>query len=217
MDLVKIWTICSSNGIVLDADMRDNITRFAKEVKYWNSKVNMISRKDEDNIFVKHILHSLLILKYYDPKLKAKVLDIGTGGGFPGIPVKIARPDLRMHLIDSISKKAKLTEMFAKHTGLNNISVHNGRVEELNSKIDIKFDLVIARAVAPINKLFYWSKDLITEKTKYFLLKGGDLSEEIKEFNDSYKNYSVHEIIIDVLGVDDFKKDEKKLLIIQKK
>lgn len=216
MDLVKLWTLCSSNGIILEADMRENITRYANELKYWNSKVNLISRKDEDNIFERHILHSLSILKFVNPQLKAKMLDVGTGGGLPGIPIKIARPDVFMHLIDSIAKKFKITSMLAKHTGLRNIEAFNERVEEFKNSSGFKYDFIIARAVAPARKIFDWTEKLRTEKTVYALLKGGNLKDEIKDLKFAAKDYQIIEKPLKLIGYDEFLKDEKKILIIKK-
>ncbi|MDC1069055.1 16S rRNA (guanine(527)-N(7))-methyltransferase RsmG [Candidatus Kapabacteria bacterium] len=217
MDIVKLWTLCSSNGIILEADMRDNITRYATELKYWNSKVNLISRKDEDNIFERHILHSLSILKFIDPKPKARVVDIGTGGGLPGIPVKIARPDLFMYLIDSIAKKTKMTEMLANHTGLKNIRTINARAEHLHQELDVKFDLVIARAVAPARKIFNWTQKIIKPNAKYALLKGGDLDMEIFDLEEFATDYSITVHPLNLVGYEEFNKDEKKIIILEKK
>lgn len=217
MDLVKLWTILSTNGIILDEPMRNNISRFAKELKYWNSNVNLISRKDEDNILEKHILHSLAILMFIDPRTKARVLDIGTGGGLPGIPIKIVRPDLFMHLIDSITKKVKITDMLASHTGLKNIRAVKSRAEEYHSKIDFKFDLIIARAVAPASKLFHWSKELIKTDTKFAFLKGGDLKEELAELENEAKGYKIQMKDLEMIGYDNFKRDEKKIILMEKK
>lgn len=212
MDMVEFWTFSSANGIILDAEMRDNISRYVDELTYWNEKVNMISRKDMDNILERHILHSLSILKYIDIPQKAYVLDIGTGGGFPGIPVKIARPDLRMTLIDSISKKAKMTEMFADHTGLHNLKVVKERAEIFSEKNRNKFDKVIARAVAPSEKLITWSMPAIKKSGSWHFLKGGDLEEEINDVKKKYPNlkYNVREL--DLIGFDWFKENDKKLI-----
>ena len=100
MTPLDFWTTCSANDIVLEKEQVDALKRYHDELIYWNAKVNMISRKDEDNVWDRHILHSLAILKYVTIRPKARVLDVGTGGGLPGIPIKIARPDLKMLLVD---------------------------------------------------------------------------------------------------------------------
>lgn len=215
MDLVHFWTICSTNNIILDKEMIDNIERYTNELKYWNEKVNLISRKDEDNILERHILHSLCICKYHSFNEKDSVLDVGTGGGLPGIPVKIANPTIRIDLVDSIAKKSKLTKMFAEHTGLRNIFVHNARAEEFLSKTNKKYNVVIARAVTRTVHILDWCANYLKKDGIFILLKGGDLSDEINEAKSKYPKISVKEIDIDLLGFNYFKIQEKKILIIK--
>lgn len=215
MDLVKFWTICSTNSIVLSKEQLKIIERYANELKYWNSKVNLISRKDEENIFERHILHSLSILKYVDFPPKSKVLDVGTGGGLPGIPVKIANPEIDMLLVDSISKKIKMTKMFAQHTGLRKIEAICTRAEDLakdNNYIK-RYDFIISRAVAKIELIIDWTKFLAKDKAKFILLKGGDLSEEINSAKIIYPKLKIEEIEINLLGEPYFLNENKKLLI----
>jgi len=155
MDLTEFWTIASGNGIVLDKEQLERIERFAKELVYWNKQVNLISRKDEENVLENHILHSISLLKYLEIPPKSRCLDIGTGGGLPGIPIAIATGNISMLLIDSIAKKIKITNMLAKHTGLRNIEAICMRVENLaqNDKYLEHFDFVFARAVTKISDL----------------------------------------------------------------
>jgi 16S rRNA (guanine527-N7)-methyltransferase len=215
MDSLKMWTICASNGIVLDKEQVEMLERYANELVYWNDKVNMISRKDTENVFERHILHSLSILKYIQPKKKAKCLDIGTGGGLPGIPIKIAHPDIYMTMIDSIGKKVKMTDMFAKHTELRNISAKKIRAEDLAKDLKNRkhYDLIFSRAVARISKLVEWSKNMLKDDGKYILLKGGELSEEIKEAKNEFRSLNIKEIQIDLMGAEWFNHENKKLLI----
>lgn len=215
MDLTEFWTICSSNGIVLELPQLKNIERYHNELINWNSKVNLISRKDEDNVFIRHILHSLLILKYVSFKKKAKIMDIGTGGGLPGIPLKIARPDINMVLVDSIAKKIKITGMLAAHTGLRNIEAINARAEELAAqKIHRRsYDYITARGVTKTRSILNWAKPLLKESGKVILLKGGDLKKEIREAKETVPKISTEEIKITAIGTDWFEKDNKKLLI----
>ncbi len=221
MEFSEFWTICSTNGIVLDKKQLDDFRRFHDELIYWNEKVNMISRKDYDNLLEKHFIHSLSILKYINPKKKARCLDIGTGGGFPGIPLKLARPDLHMLMIDSTGKKVKMAEMFAQHTGLKNISALKIRAEELaaSKRYRGQFDYVFARAVTNTLSLIHWSKRILRPEGKIVLLKGGDLKDEIQEAMNDIRGLSVKEYDLNLLGVPSFKEDEKKLLVfeIQKK
>lgn len=219
MDLLEFWTICSSNGIVMDKEQMRVIERYAGELIYWNSKVNLISRKDEENILEKHILHSLAILKYFEPKPKAYMIDIGTGGGLPGIPLKIAVPDLRMTLVDAIIKKTKLTDMFAKHTGMRMISAINGRAEELSQLPEHKgkYDYVTARAVSKMDRLISWSHNFLKKDGTFIFLKGGDLSEEYAAARLRFPNLEIKEHLIHMIGAEWMAKEEKKVVICKLK
>ncbi len=216
MELSEFWTICSANGVVLTKPQLDNLMRYAGELVLWNKKVNLISRKDEENIIEKHILHSLSILKKVELKHKAVCLDIGTGGGLPGIPIKIAREDISMLLIDSIAKKIKITEMLAKHTGLRKISAKAARAEEMAHDKDYqqRYDCIMARAVSKTASMLAMAKPMLKKTGKLVLLKGGDLSEEIKSAEKLNPEYSITVQDIDFFGVESFKKDEtsEKLL-----
>jgi len=217
MELIKFWTICSSNSIVLTHEQIKQFERFESELRYWNEKVNLISRRDEENIYERHFLHSLSILKYVELKDKANCLDFGTGGGFPGIPLKIAKPDLNFLLVDSIKKKIKITDMFAKHTGLRNIKAISTRIEEYatehqNQK---KFDYIFARAVGKLDVLISWSVNLLKQNGKLIFLKGGDLSEEINMAIEKFPLLKVQEIKIELFGADFFEKEDKKIIICE--
>ena len=163
MEYTEFWTILSANNIVLNVGQIEQFKRYEKELLYWNEKINLISRQDEQNVLEKHFLHCLSILKYIEFPKKARCLDIGTGGGFPGLPLKIAEPEIYMTLADSIRKKLKTTEMFAKHTGLRNIECKLGRVEDLarDKKYNQYFDIICSRAVAQTVKLIDWSLPLL--------------------------------------------------------
>jgi 16S rRNA (guanine527-N7)-methyltransferase len=151
----------------------------------WNSKINVISRQDIENIYERHVLHSLAIAKQFQFKSEAKILDLGTGGGFPGIPLAILFPEVTFTLADSIGKKIKVVQEIAQAIQLENISAHHSRAEEL--KMVGQFDFVVTRAVAPLGQLMQWSQKLL--KKKHFhaypngiiALKGGNLRGEILE------------------------------------
>lgn len=213
--MVEFWTLCSTNNINIDKSWIEIIQRYANELKYWNEKVNLISRQDEENILERHILHSLAMCKYHSFKPKDWVLDVGTGGGLPGIPVKIANPDIRIDLIDSIAKKAKITKMLAEHTGLRNIEVYNDRVEEFLKKANKTYDVIIARAVTRTINILDWTNGYLKRGGSYLLLKGGDMSEEIAEAKSSYPFFKYNLIDINFLGYEYFKEQDKKLLIIK--
>lgn len=153
--------------------------------KEWNEKINVISRKDIDHLYERHVLHSLAIAAAFEFSAGMEVIDIGTGGGFPGIPLAIFFPEVRFHLADSIAKKLKVVEAVATAIGLQNISTEHTRAEAIKNR---KFDMVVSRAVAPLKELWTWGKPLLkTKKTETGLqpglicLKGGDLAKEIQE------------------------------------
>jgi len=215
MDYTEFWTICSANGIVLDVEQIRSVKRFVEELRYWNEKVNLLSRKEIDEVLNKHILHSLSILKYVEIKQKARCLDVGTGGGFPGIPLIIAKPDLYMTLIDSIRKKVNITEMLAKHTNTRHVETICGRAEDLakNKLYNNHFDFVFSRAVSRTNDIITWTKKLLKKDGKIVLLKGGNLDDEISEAKKNFPNVIIKEQLISVFGDDSFSENEKKVLI----
>lgn len=161
--------------------------------KEWNEKINVISRKDIDSLYEKHILHSLSIAAVFEWNEGMEIIDLGTGGGFPGIPLAIFFPQVKFHLVDSIAKKLKVVEAVVEATGLKNVTTQHGRVEEIKNR---KFDFVVSRAVAPLKDLWKWSRPLLktrlagkNEKEQatgnfspgLICLKGGDLAAEIQE------------------------------------
>jgi 16S rRNA (guanine527-N7)-methyltransferase len=162
----------------------------------WNSKINVISRKDLDGLYEKHVLHSLSIAAVFDFQPGLQLLDIGTGGGFPGVPLAIFFPEVQFHLVDSIGKKLKVVEAVKEAIDLPNITTEHTRAEEIKNRT---FDFVVSRAVAPLKDLWTWSKPLLNKRSFLFeegnmssiiqsgliCLKGGDLAQEISESNTS--------------------------------
>ena len=126
--------------------------------KEWNSKINVISRKDIEGLYEKHVLHSLAIAAVFQFEPGIQILDIGTGGGFPGIPLAIFFPEVKFHLADSIAKKLKVVDAIAEALEINNITTQHTRVEEIKNR---KFDFAVSRAVAPLKDLWKWSKPLL--------------------------------------------------------
>ena len=152
--------------------------------KDWNLKINVVSRKDIDEIYLRHVLHSLAIAKVQPFLPGTSVLDVGTGGGFPGIPLAILYPEVQFHLVDSIGKKIKVVEQVADGLGLENIKVTNARVETLTGQ----YDFIVSRAVAQMETFARWVKNRVAKKSNHNLkngilyLKGGDLTQELALF-----------------------------------
>jgi 16S rRNA (guanine527-N7)-methyltransferase len=143
----------------------------------WNEKINVISRKDLDNFYERHVLHSLAIAHFAPLKSGQKVLDIGTGGGFPGIPLAIMYPDVQFTLVDSIGKKIQVVKAVAEALELKNVRAFHERVENLNGK----HDLVVSRAVAKLAVLIAYCRQAKLGAESIVCLKGGDLTDELKE------------------------------------
>ncbi|MDA9338362.1 16S rRNA (guanine(527)-N(7))-methyltransferase RsmG [Flavobacteriaceae bacterium] len=152
--------------------------------KDWNLKINVVSRKDIDELYLRHVLHSLGIAKVVQFKPNTKVLDVGTGGGFPGIPLAILFPETQFHLVDSIGKKIKVVNDVSEGLGLQNIKTTHGRVEEIKGT----YDFIVSRAVAQMETFVFWTKGKINKKQQHpikngiLYLKGGDLSDELKKY-----------------------------------
>ncbi len=209
-----MWTHLSLNGIVLLKEQMDALQRYHDELVYWNERINMVSRKDVDHLWERHIIHSLLLLKYVQFPERARVLDVGTGGGLPGVPLKIARPDIKLTMVDSIRKKARLAEMFGQHTGLKDIAAHACRVEDLatNAKYRGTFDVIVSRAVAPVAQLLEWTYGLLRKHGLYAFLKGGNLDEELAEARMAFPQVQIQETLIQAVGLPQFEADEKKVI-----
>jgi 16S rRNA (guanine527-N7)-methyltransferase len=164
--------------------------------KEWNEKINVISRKDMENFYEHHVLHSLAIAKKFSFPDGTEIMDLGTGGGFPGIPLAIYFPSVKFHLADSINKKLKVVNEIVNAVKLKNVTTQHSRAEEIRDK---KFDVVISRAVAPLKDLCKWSKPLIKNKQHtrneklqgLICLKGGDIESEIADSGYSFRVYNI--------------------------
>jgi len=165
----------------------DQVSKFRElEVLYkdWNAKINVISRKDIDELYEKHVLHSLGIAKIQDFKPGSKIMDVGTGGGFPGIPLAILYPEVDFYLIDVIAKKIRVVNEVATALGLQNVKAEQMRAENVKGE----FDFIVSRAVTNMPDFVKWVKDKVTKKQNHELkngilyLKGGDLTEELQDF-----------------------------------
>ncbi|HUI10895.1 MAG TPA: 16S rRNA (guanine(527)-N(7))-methyltransferase RsmG [Bacteroidota bacterium] len=185
---------CRENGLDLTGEQSGLLSEYVRCVLEWNRKINLISRRDEENIWYSHVLHSLSILFCVDIPPSSRTLDLGSGGGFPGIPLAIARPDINMVLLDSIKKKTVALQEMVSSLALAGVSVWTGRAEELSATPGAAgaFDYVFTRAVAPLENLARWSRPYLKKRggmpvensdrvhpPALVALKGGDLEKEI--------------------------------------
>ena len=194
----------------LTAVQRDQLVQLETLYPEWNAKINVISRKDIDNLEINHLLHSLGLVKFVKFTPGTRVMDLGTGGGLPGIPLAIYYPEVTFHLVDRIGKKLKVAQDIAERIGLTNVTFQHGDVKEVKGK----FDFVVSRAVmdlgdmVPLVKRFIDSEDRNAVPNGLICLKGGDLSGEIAQ----YKN----KVLIDDLSSyfkEDFFKTKKVLYL----
>ena len=161
--------------------------------KEWNMQINVVSRKDIDELYTRHILHSLAIAKVIDFKDGSKILDVGTGGGFPGIPLAILFPKTHFFLVDSIGKKIKVVKEISQAIGLKNLEAEHKRAEE----VKFKYDFIVSRAVTNLPKFNNWIKGKFNTNSRHKIkngllyLKGGDLTEELKEAGRKYQLYNI--------------------------
>jgi len=200
---LEVAALCRKQGVMLDQRQTKSLSDYVQRLNEWNSRINLVSRRDEENIWFSHVLHSLTPLFFLEIPSGLSLLDLGSGGGLPGVPLAIACPGLRVTLLDSIRKKtAALVEILAG-MGLDNVRVMTGRAEDLarTKGFTDRFDIVVARAVAPLPDLIRWSRPLVFKEGGkrialrgsippgdrfirlpcLLALKGGDLKREIRE------------------------------------
>lgn len=193
----------------LPLEKQEKFILFAELFKAWNEKINLVSRKDIDQFYLHHLLHSLVIAKFIDFGSGTKVMDIGTGGGLPGLPLAIYFHETQFYLVDSIRKKTEAVKAMADQLELSNVTVINQRAEEVAEKVDF----VVSRATAPLSDLVNWSRGKINAKSKASIpnglicLKGGDLTEELKPFENKLFTENVTAFI-----QEEFYKEKNNLL-----
>jgi 16S rRNA (guanine527-N7)-methyltransferase len=179
----------------LTPQQRESFDQLYILYKEWNEKINVISRKDIGNLYVNHVLHSLGIAKVITFKPGTTILDVGTGGGFPGIPLAIMFPDTHFHLVDSIGKKITVVKGVAEALSLKNVKAEQIRAEQLKSE----YDFVVSRAVTRLKEFYGWINKRVKKKSTHELkngilyLKGGDLDEELSELKRPYQLYNLSE------------------------
>lgn len=228
--------VCECNRVFPNEKQMDQLRMYHDLLLKWNKRINLVSRKDEVNLWIKHILQCVSLLFKVSIKLNSRVVDIGTGGGLPGIPIKILRPDLTMLLIDATRKKTEALLEILKNIEINNIRIEWGRAEEIGlmPQFHKKYDLVFARAVAPISKLSCWSKLFLVDKKKgdtkkneeskdkifiespaLIAYKGGDLTKELNINRRQLKNISIKTIKLSIdYDNKDFCSDPDKKVVI---
>ena len=168
----------------LTDDQKSKFKQLEALYEDWNLKINVVSRKDIEELYLRHVLHSLGIAKVIDFKDGSGILDVGTGGGFPGIPLAILFPNCTFHLVDSIAKKLKVVDEVVEGLGLTNVKTTHSRVEDINGN----YDFIVSRAVAIMPTFVHWVKGKIAKEQKNDLkngilyLKGGDLTEELQDY-----------------------------------
>ncbi|WP_440879346.1 16S rRNA (guanine(527)-N(7))-methyltransferase RsmG [Tenacibaculum sp. C7A-26P2] len=168
----------------ISGEQEEKFSKLQELYEDWNLKINVVSRKDIDELYLRHVLHSLGIAKVASFQAGAKVMDVGTGGGFPGIPLAILFPETKFHLVDSIGKKIKVVDEVVEGLELKNVETTHGRVEEVKDT----YDFIVSRAVAQMETFHRWVKGKVQKKQNHELkngilyLKGGDLTEELSGF-----------------------------------
>jgi len=181
----------------LNAQQMEQFERMGDLYLDWNSKINVISRKDMESFYIHHVLHSLGVAKLLSFQAGTKILDIGTGGGFPGIPLAILFPEVQFHLVDSIGKKISVVKDVVKQLGLKNVAAQQVRAESLE---DRKYHFIVSRAVTQMEKFYPWIKDKFRKEDVHeefqngvFYLKGGDVDEELEALHLNYVSYHLED------------------------
>jgi 16S rRNA (guanine527-N7)-methyltransferase len=186
---------------------------YNKYLTEWNTKVNVISRKNDsiENI----VLNSIFFLTKYKFNSRAKVIDIGTGGGFPGIPLKILFPDTELTLCDSIRKKINVVDDVIKQMGIVNAEAICSRAEELKykKKYSKKYDYVVSKSVAPLDNLFKWGRGLLNQDGEFLCIKGGDMNEEIEDLKKRNRDAVVE--VTEYMFAEEYNVEDKKLVTIK--
>lgn len=179
----------------LTTEQRDRFAMLFPLYQEWNNKINVISRKDIDNLYVNHVLHSLAIAKVITFQPGSGILDVGTGGGFPGIPLAIYFPETQFHLVDSIGKKISVVKEVSKALGLKNVTAEQIRAEQIRHK----YDFIVSRAVTQMKEFYGWVNNKVKRESVHTLdngilyLKGGDLDEEMDQLKRPYRLYDLTE------------------------
>ncbi len=234
----KLWLrgICKKNNLHITEDQLLQLEEFVIRLSEWNRKINLISRTDIENIWSKHILGSISFLFTFSINSPSTIVDVGTGGGFPGIPLAILLSKSKLTLVDSIKKKIMVVEDMITQLNISNVQAVNGRAEEICMKEGFKksYDYIIARAVAPTTDMIHWCAPFLRQEkhdadhpntssknVQYIppghmiLLKGGNLGQEIEQAKIKTKPKFIQDYPITVNGVDPADTSDKKVIVIQ--
>ncbi len=211
---VQTRQILAANQILFDETQWSLLERWVDILLEANQKLNLISRKDTHQIWEKHVLHSLALLTRHSFAEGARVCDLGTGGGFPGIPLAIACPHAHFTLIDSTQKKIKAIQAMISELALPNVQTVAGRVEELGkqSRYYRRFSILTARAVAPLKSLEIWTRDLRASHAVLHVYKGGDLSVEIQELARNKSIRKVTHALLSLKTAPQFAQNQKQIV-----
>lgn len=226
------YTICRKNGLMIDNGQANQIDRYVSLLLEWNKKINLISRKDEENVWSSHILHSASILFKVKFVVNPAVLDLGSGGGLPGIPIKILLPRSTFRLIDSTQKKIVAAQDMIDRLGLQGIETSWGRAEELSRQRNLSshFDYIVARAVAPLDDLVRWSTPFLRgvgqerpavpaspalQPPALVVLKGGDVQAEIVKTKRMREVRSIDVADLIFAGSEDLPSTDKKIVVVK--
>jgi 16S rRNA (guanine527-N7)-methyltransferase len=229
---------CSANGLSLEGSQIDLLEQYIRNLTDWNGKINLISRKDLENMWDYHILHCVSLLMKVKIARGSNLVDIGTGGGLPAIPLKILRPDLSFLCVDSTRKKAHAVQNMIEELKLHNISAVWGRAEEIGPQKEFngRYDFALARAVAPLKDLAFWARGFLKESVDHrysedgsnkglvdpeppslITYKGGELAKEIDDAKRQHAGLTVRQIEIIITGFEQFMNADKKILIVHYK
>ena len=182
---------------ILESSQLDSFELYLSELMRWNQKVRLVSKSDESRLIQRHVIESLVLLDVGLVPAAGKILDLGTGGGFPGIPLKIALPKLKLTLLDSRRSKTLFLQDIVKKLKWNEVKVTCNRAEKLKSEISNEYDCVVARAVSNLKNLWEWSEPLLSSGGYLLAQKGGEVDREIDELKKVYSNIEIMKIEYD--------------------
>jgi 16S rRNA (guanine527-N7)-methyltransferase len=227
--VLRLTTVLGRNGLMLESHQARVLAAYVGLLREWNSKLNLISRKDVEHVWTSHILHSLSLLFYIDFPPGIDLLDLGTGGGLPGIPLAVLRPDLHVTLLDSIRKKTAAVESMVDCLPLGNVTVITSRAEDLLKNERKKFDVIVSRAVAPLSDLLKWTRGLHDKSRRLpvrfkgqveglrtpllVAFKGGKIEDELRLSRSRFPAVTMHEVSLNFEGCTDVGLVEKRLVI----